>query len=164
MCYKLKIKRIFNLKVKKYELQAKKFTSISHRSTQFLVKCILDHLLTAEGFKRLFFMCHQSNITASFITLLTNICTIGLVFFWLQLNGTVELFKQPHWKMQMSILVVVFLWSQGCRVDASRADGQAVCGYQQHIEGRGKYLPDSFLKQTENQMSRSKAQWSTLRE
>lgn len=54
--------------------------------------------------------------------------------------------------------------SEACRVAASRADGQTVCGHQQYTERGGECLPDSFLNQTENQMSRSKAQWSALGE
>lgn len=64
----------------------------------------------------------------------------------------------------MSILVVVFLWP------AQRPAGWLPAGQtgRQCVSTsstlREECLPDSFLNQTENQMSRSKAQWSALRE
>lgn len=49
--------------------------------------------------------------------------------------------QQPNWKMQSSVHssgCVSIVHPQGRSVDASRADGPAVCGYQQYTEGWGE--------------------------
>lgn len=139
--------------------------STSHNPV-FVWTCITDRL-GPTGFAESL-NCHRVKVRnhgqkiTEFTTILTNIHT---GFSWLTLNGTVgpSPFTHTEKHNQMSNLVVVFLWSAHSAsgwMPAGQTGRQCVA--TSSIVRRGECLPDSFLNQTESQMPRSKAQWSTL--
>lgn len=82
------------------------------------------------------------------------------IFIWTQLNGTVG--PSMHPQNQMSGLAVAFLQSAhgaSGRMPAGQTGRQCVATHS--IVGSEERLRRSFLNQTEDQMPRSKAQWST---
>lgn len=90
----------------------------------------------------------------------TSVNALWRIFIWPQLNGTVGPSMQPQ--KQMSGLVVVFLQSARSAsgwMPAGQTGRQCVATHS--IVGSEECLQRCFLNQTEDQMPRSKAQWST---